>query len=344
MGKYGKHHYIPKSLLRMFTFQNDSLWQFSKSKNKTEQKNVNNIGYQMHLYKADVKDNTIDPLFFEKEMCPIEDKAITIIKKISKDNYQLNADDREILTLYLVLLDLRTPAKKDEMSIMADKLITPLFIEEMKLKGKLDEGITDNFQNYFGIELDNNGHLGNILHCIPEFSKILFSKHWTFATCDQKTSFIISDNPSILYSHPTNIHKGGLIQEGSFKFFPLRSDLCLFMSDPTELFHSFICLSKSEVRSVNIDLMSHSKEFSYGKSDIQLNSITKKASLEPFSINDTYEITNLKTFKENEEILWGHLFYSKYINETIKQKIYKQIKNDTEKYYSNFKSPPIVMR
>lgn len=38
MGKNRKHHYLPKSLLKMFVFNNDSIWQFSKSKNKIEQK------------------------------------------------------------------------------------------------------------------------------------------------------------------------------------------------------------------------------------------------------------------------------------------------------------------
>lgn len=324
MGANSKQHYIPQSLLKMFTFQSNSLWQFSKSTNKITQRNVKNAAYQKHFYNAEVEGEDVDPLFFEKELCKIEDPAIEIIKKISKDNYKLSIGDKEILTLYLVLLELRTPAKRDEMSIMADKLLKPLFIKEMQREGKFDKQEADDVQNHFDIKLNNNGHLGNISVTMQELFQIYKNKHWTFSTCDKATSFIIADNPTILYAHPANLNKGGVIQEGSFKFFPLRSDLCLFMGDDIGAEYSFISLSKSEVKALNIDLMTHSKEYCYGKSDIQLDFITKKASLEAFSIEDKFKFTTLKTDKENEEILWGHLFYSIYLYEPIRQKINRE--------------------
>ena len=81
MAQYQKHHYLPKSLLRMFTFQNDSIWQFSKSKFKIEQKNIKNVAFVKDFYKAE---DVEDPLYFEKGVGKIEDAAISIIKSLSE--------------------------------------------------------------------------------------------------------------------------------------------------------------------------------------------------------------------------------------------------------------------
>ena len=332
MGKNRKHHYLPKSLLKMFVFNNDSIWQFSKSKNKIEQKNVNNVAYVKDLYLVDILEgDSRDPLFFEKEICKIEDFAIELIKKISHNGYKLNIDDKELLSLYLFFLEMRTPAARKQMSIMADGFLKPLFIEYLKFKKEGNPKLIESINNFMDLELSNNGHIDNMVHMANEFISYYKQKHWIFVTCDKDTSFIIGDNPALLYMHPTNPSKGGIIQEGSFKYFPIRKDLALFMGDFIGLDCSWVKLSKNEVRQLNIDMITHSKEYSYAVSNEQLQSLMKKASLEPFSIKNTFKYHTLKTDKKNEEIIWGHNFYSLYLQPQIRLKLEKQKIIDVQK-------------
>lgn len=332
MGKNRKHHYLPKSLLKMFVFSNDSIWQFSKSKNKIEQKNVNNVAYVKDLYLADIQeDDNKDPLFFEKEISKIENYAIELIKKISHNNYKLNISDKELLSLYLFFLEMRTPAARQQMSIMADGLLKPIFVEYLKHKKDVEQKLIEYIKNFMNLELDNNGHIGNMAYMAEEFISYYKQKHWTFATCDNDRSFIIGDNPALLYMHPTNLSKGGIIQEGSFKYFPIRKDLALFMGDFMDLDCSWIKLSKNEIRQLNIDMITHSREYSYAVSKEQLQYLIKKSSLEPFTIENTFKYQTLKTDKKNEEIIWGHNFYSLYLQPQIRLKLERQRNIDIQK-------------
>lgn len=326
MGQYQKHHYIPKSLLRMFTFQNDSIWQFSKTKTKIEQKNIKNVAYVKNFYKAEETD---DPLFFEREVGKIEDAAISIIKTLSDKYYKISQEEKEILAIYLTVLELRTPTARDSFSTMADILIRPLFLENLKHKKDTDPKMIEYVEKATKIELNTNGHLGNIGNLLKEeFFKYYLMKHWTFATCEKGTSFIIGDNPSILYSHPTNPMKNGIAQEGSFKYFPLRKDLAVFMDDPVNVSTSFVKLTKNEVRALNIDILSRSKEYCYGCSDKQLEYLSQKANLKSYALEDTYRCDTLKTNKPNEEILWLHNPDCVYLEPQIRLKLENQRYSD----------------
>jgi len=336
-----KNHYLPESLLRLFTFYKDSIWQFSKSKLDIKRKNVAKSAYVRNLYKIDVDENdATDPLFFEKTTSQIEDHSIEIIKNISKNNYKITIDNKEILTLYMILLHTRTPAAKDEMSLQAEAFALPAFKAVLETQGKYSKEEIDLMINSSTIGLTNNGHVGYISGIIKEHFHYYKLKHWTFASCNNDTSFIIGDNPCILYVHPTNIHKGGLAQQGSFLYCPLRSDLAIFMGDYIELSCSHITLTKDEVRQLNIDMMSRSREYCYGQSDKQLFYLQKKASLESYSIKNKIKVTTHKTDKENEELLWQRIENATYLHNPIRQKIERQIMVDTEE---SFLSPKIII-
>lgn len=333
MGEYAKHHYLPESLLRRFAFHKDSIWQFSKSKLEIKRRNVAKCAFVKHLYKIDVDENdgTTDPLFFEKTASQIEGRSIEIIKNISDKNYKLTIDDKEILTLYMILLHTRTPAAKDEMRLQAEAFTLPVFKAFVETQGKYSKDEIDLMVDSCTIGFTNNGHVGYIGEVIKEHFHDYKLKHWTFASCNNDTSFIIGDNPCILYAHPTNRYKGGLRQQGSFLYCPLRSDLAIFLGDYIDLDCSHITLTKDEVRQLNIDMMSRAKEYCYGISDKQLFYIQKKAYLEPYSIKDKIRVTTHKTDKENEELIWQRVENKIYLYEPIRHKIERQIMTDLEK-------------
>lgn len=145
------------------------------------------------------------------------------------------------------------------------------------------------------LHLNPEGHIGFMRGLIKKLCHYYEEECvWCFAYCPKDSQFIISDNPCILYSHPTNKYKGGFKQKGSYRFLPLSNNLGVFIGISNN--HSkdnIVKLTKEEIRLINIDLASNSRQWFYGSSQAQMERIAKSMDKAPFTLADKANIERI---------------------------------------------------
>lgn len=292
------HHYIPQAQLRMFKLPNfeNSILQYDKVTNKIEQKNISKVACNKYFYKVSDK-SANDPYFAEKFFSKIEDNGIEIVKQLSEAKNPLDVLKNIKLKKYvyflmfLALQEVRTLCARESLEMICEKKLQELF--DIDLSEKNPE-LHKNFKKEnLKLHLNPEGHIGFMGDLIKQLCHYYHEQcMWCFAYCNKESQFIMPDNPAILYSHPTNIHKGGFAQKGSYRFLPLSNNLGLFIGISNNYFkENTIKLTKEEVRLINIDLASNARQWFYGSSQAQMERIVKSMSKIPFRLSDKVKIT-----------------------------------------------------
>ena len=294
------HHYIPQAQLRLFKLQNfeNSILQYDKLNNEIKQKNIAKVACSKYFYKVSEK-SANDPFYAEKNFSKIEDNGIEVIRQLSESENpskvwkDIKIDQYCYFQIFLAFQEFRTLSARENLEVICEKNLQEFC--DIVLPQTNPELYKNFKKENIKLHLNPEGHIGFMGNLIEKLCNY-YDKQciWCFAYCPKESQFIISDNPIILYSHPTNKHKGGFKQKGSYRFLPLSNKLGLFIGISNN--HSkdnIIKLTKEEIRLINIDLASNARQWFYGSSQAQLQRIAKTMNKASFTLSDKVEMENI---------------------------------------------------
>ena len=281
------HHYVPRAQLKLFGLKEykNGILQYNKETQKLEQKNIEKTACIRKFYRVE-DDSVTDPLFAEKLFGKIESIAISLIRQLSgfeEITKVAREQDKKrwiYFFIFLVMQEFRTISGREAFATIVESFFFPLLAEHYK--------DNDNFDiNKLSLTLKNKGHIHYLRNVILKLTRFYIENcYLIFAYSHKESQFIITDNPVILYSHPSNPYKGGIIQKGAYKFFPLSNKLGVFLGKGSFKTPNKITLSKEETRKINIDLASQSRQYIYGSNKTQIERIIKAISNEKFMTSD----------------------------------------------------------
>jgi len=305
-----RHHYIPRFMLKSFTFESNSTWQYDKNKKANKEpisrKNIENSALERHLYHIEL----------EKLLSKLETKIAPILLKIQNKS-RLTKEEKVVFCFFISILITRTLSSQNQVNKKFNNFTKPLIKKYLESNSTYSEEKLDKIINVLNIELTQSGQLQIMIEGAQHYAERFLLMDWIILTAPKGSSFIIGDNPFIIYPHPTNIFHSGIMQKGSYKFIPLHSEFSLIIADEIDYGNElkYLNISKKEIRSINSDILSHSESYAYGKSKEQLEKLIKISNLEPFD----YENYNKHYFikvEDNEEdekyLNYGQTDYSKY--------------------------------
>ena len=315
------HHYIPRAQLKLFGLKEykNGILQYNKETQKLEQKNIEKTACIRKFYR--VEDNSVtDPLFLEKFFGKIESIVISLIRQLSGfeeiSNVTREQDKKRWIRffVFLVMQEFRTVAGRESFETIFESFFFPLIAEQDKDDYNL--GI-----NKFSLTIKTKGHIHCLQNTILKLAEYYIANcRLIFAYSHKDSQFIITDNPALLYSHPTNPHKGGIYQNGAYKFFPLSCNLGVFVGKGSFMTPYKITLSKEETRKINIDLASQSRQYIYGSNKTQIERIIKAINNEKFMISD-YTTVNTIPVDTSKKILHVKTDRSIPLHQSIRNKL-----------------------
>lgn len=319
------HHFIPQAQLRMFKLQEhaNSILQYDKEKNEIKQKNIAKVACSKYFYKVDDASAT-DPYFAEKFFSKIEDNSIEVIRQLSAtDNISdvlrsITTEQFSYFLIFLVFQEFRTQCAKESFETMCQMNLQELFDIELS---QTNPELYKNFKKEnVKLHLNSEGHIGFMEDLVKKLCHDYLEQClWCFVYCPKDSQFIMPDNPAILYSHPTNEHKGGFAQKGSYRFLPLSSNLGLFIGISNNRSQdNVIKLTKEETRLINIDLASNARRWFYGSSKTQMERIAKSMNKTPFKFSDKAKIEKI-----NDDLLHFKVDTSIVLHQSIRNKLEK---------------------
>lgn len=318
------HHYIPQAQLRFFKLQNfeNSIYQYDKLDNEIKQKNIAKVACSKYFYKVSEK-SANDPFYAEKFFSKIEDNGIEVIRQLSEtknpSNVLKNIDifKNAYFQIFLAFQEFRTQFARESLELICEKNLQELF--DIDLSQTNPELYKHFKKENLKLHLNPEGHIGLMGDLIKKLCHYYHEQCiWCFAYCPKDSQFIISDNPCILYSHPTNQYKGGFKQKGSYRFLPLSNNLGVFIGiSDNHSKDNIIKLTKEEVRLINIDLASNARQWFYGSSQVQMERIAKSMNKTPFKLADKVKITKF------EDLIHFKADISTALHQSIRNKLEK---------------------
>jgi hypothetical protein len=233
-----KHHYVPQSLLRQFSSQNDGqqIYVFDKTKKVSFPSSILNAGSENHFNTLTIKGIRInfEPLFQYND-----DRLSVLIKKITTDRslIGLTAEDRLHISYIIGAQIIRTKMYRTSIHSVASQLSDAL----------QDVGINPTEIKNLSIPTEDEVRKTMLLSYldIDKIADTLSEKVLLLINCKKGDCFWISDNPVVRHNlFPYGEH--GFDAPGIEIYFPISSELAL----------GFLCPSILR----RVEIISHKKQ------------------------------------------------------------------------------------
>ncbi|SEB19188.1 DUF4238 domain-containing protein [Marinobacterium iners] len=195
-----RHHFIPKGILKGFTFdsKNKKIKAFDKLENKFFPPNIINAACVSRLYDFQDIKKSLEYEFFGK----IDGRGIDVIDKIrqSPGSYKMTPGEYESVVEYVASQICRTPT----------------VLERSK---RLNETLEGQFGKDYSIVKDNaqDDFLNSVLHDTEKYCEILKKKKFRVYEERGNGEFIIGDSPVI------SVHDGNVVEQFKSYMFPVNN-------------------------------------------------------------------------------------------------------------------------
>ena len=195
-----------------------------------------------------------DPYEFEASLAKLEEITAPIFRKIINDEvWPLEAEDREILAIYMATQDVRTPRHRRFLDGLATSLarlqLVAMGREGVTRRIQEDEGIAPTDQEVdeifellsedkeYAVRVSTNHHIEQIMNLVDKNLKYYIRRPWILFRFD-KGSLITSDTPVSLVSRQPdrNPYMGIGLETADEIVFPLSRKAGIIMTHPRELF------------------------------------------------------------------------------------------------------------
>ncbi|WP_171685524.1 DUF4238 domain-containing protein [Paenibacillus planticolens] len=252
MSKVKNQHFVPQSYLKRFSI-NEQLFVYDKIINKTPYKtNIRNVAAESYFYDIpeDIFNQTKDQFppeyqdieFIEKEFSKLEREFNSLLNNLcikyflSTDPYfkkALSNEDRQVLSIHLIIQDLRTRDSRRQVSEMKKAIAQMIFDLEMYSEDK------NYMPGEFFVELDPAHAVIDQLSFLfdpkklIEFASVLNSHIWFVGVNLTDDPFYTSDAPLVKRAHlPEDFMSySGLASRGIELAFPISDKLIITLCE-----------------------------------------------------------------------------------------------------------------
>jgi hypothetical protein len=212
-----KHHYVPQSILKKFSINDEEkqIFIYDKQETKSYLSSIKNAGSENEFYSIPINDNKI---ILESIFSRNDDNVAHIINKIIKSESLevLTANDRYDLAAITATQYLRTKMRRTSLIDLTEKL--PLILEK--------NGISpDYIKNLKKITLEESKFISIILLAeIEPYIQALINKSLLLLKSPSENPFFISDNP-IVFHNSFPYGEIGMDVRGIEIYFPITKTL-----------------------------------------------------------------------------------------------------------------------
>lgn len=229
MNQPKKHHYVPRFLLKNFSFgkkDKEKIHIFDKASQRSFVSSIKDAGAENYFYR-DVDERELST---EDKLSKLETETAPIIEKIINEQSIKNLTllDFGVLSLFIAVQKLRTNNQRHLIHQM-NQSVSAWFRKD----GIDPNKDVENFMEISKEEADE--YATKLLHSIPgELAPLIIQKAWVLHKAPKHHNFLISDHPVTLHNHRPRPHRGnlGVGLEGIEIQFPISSSLCLTLFCP----------------------------------------------------------------------------------------------------------------
>ncbi len=234
MSQAKKHHYVPRFILKNFSFgKRKKIHVYDKLNTKQFAASINDTGAENYFYD-DADDYAIST---EDKLAKLETETAPIIKRIvdAQSLRDITVLEYGTLALYITVQKMRTNNQRDFLFQMNQSL------SQWCRKDGIDPN--KDVENFMEItKKEANQAATQVLRSLPgELAPLVFEKVWILNKAPKGHNYLISDHPVVL--HNNNPRKGrgnlGIGLEGIEIQFPISPKLSLTLFCPV-LFQDMI--------------------------------------------------------------------------------------------------------
>jgi hypothetical protein len=256
-------HYIPQYYLKGFSTSSDAslIWVYEKGKNRASLLPIQSIANEKRRWPEQ------NEIYLEHK---VESPANSVINRI-RNHQPITEDDKQKLSAYMVVMLLRVPRGlqrvKEESPIVTNEIFEKLEMKIHSLKKehpentvllskRLDElpGIRHKWESFLPKDVWYNMLTPDTL---PQVLTIISDMNWIFLTSQKKHAFITSDNPVFFFEQV------GLANSEAQVFFPISSNIALFISWKKSLKNLYIRVKDSTLPQINKRIASTATKYIY---------------------------------------------------------------------------------
>jgi hypothetical protein len=217
-----KHHYVPQSLLRRFSHNNErrQIHVFDKTTRRSYLTAINNAGAENHFYSVEVGD---ERLVLEGLFNQIDSKTATLLDSISQSRSlaRLSEDDLAFLAIIAAAQLLRVNATRDRLKEISYQLLATLDKFGVAPENPAEQVMSDAYARKATIE--SVFDLSFAQHFLAKDLALLSSRD---------LPLFISDNPVVKENH-LPFGDFGLASPGIEIYLPISSELALAFFCPS---------------------------------------------------------------------------------------------------------------
>ncbi len=284
-----KQHYVPQFYLRRFTDEDGKLHPLDlKNKRLSNPKPTSGIGYKHYYYAGRTGEPDEVSQQVESWLNQFEDaiaKELPVIIKKIVDYQYLDDTDKYILSVFMSLMWLRSPAMREQIQSyekQAAKVMINWFDREtinkyLKDTGKvMTEKEKDDLLEFmrsdnWDLRVSNAQHLKFMTTHLgfggPGFANMFYGMKWKIYIAKGNEQFITSDSPIVEWWLPPKTFYGPTFLDRN-KYFALTPEILIQLTYPmgsTKIKREALFSAQDKVvRLFNILIASHAIEFAYG--------------------------------------------------------------------------------
>ncbi len=283
------HHFLPQGYLRQFTDagnRNGRLHVFDLTTQKSFYTNPRNVASQKDFNRVEVEGQPPD--FLETQLAAMEDKAVSVIRKMTKCDQLVRDDDLVWVVNLIALLLVRNPRARESLRrarvqtarIMGDLLVSDQRLYESHMRAAREAGyITGEGVSFtrmksfvnggdYTIEVDQHALIRTEMSAFDSVLRMVGKRVWSLLTASKDApDFITCDHPvTTVYKDRT---RGGPIGVGlphTEMVFPIgpRHALYSVFEDP---FKPVVTIKPRGVAAMNTRILMHAERQLYSRAD-----------------------------------------------------------------------------
>lgn len=292
-----RHHYLPQFYLNGFC-RDGVLSVFDREANQFRRQTPKNTGLKYHYYTVQDETGQNDTRI-EALLSQIEGRAKEVLSKLSSRN-EISSEEKEELSIFVAFMMGRVPKFEESVNDMQSRLIRHItelmFSDEERVESIMREreeetGEAPDVTAKDLVEFQKGGNYEILIHRNESLRLMLDigmrmadyfrQMHWLVLHCQERTSFVTSDNPFAVAAPSNNepsLWGVGILTRGAQKILPLSQRSCLVMLDRgDDVMHRDI--SQGEVRRINLFTAAHSDRFVLGRDEALVRNLVQTTQL-----------------------------------------------------------------
>jgi hypothetical protein len=280
-----QHHYVPKSYLAGFTFENSisgRLFVYDMGELEQWLSSPEKAGKQKNFYK--LNEDADDPLVLEKQFFQqVEDWGVPVIKEIIRTGKIPQGKDYEHFIGFIATQYMRVPNKLAAIDSFYEKIMRNIgwHLTESKENWEANAGKWDDSHSWeemrsfargddYSVQMDQTSRMGLIVRPMITAYMLLENRNWSFVEVPEGChGFLSSDNP-VVVQWCDNKEAGpmgpAIGMPDTMVLFPLNRHCAVAGIYSKDDAVSTIKLDNNEVASLNAVILSQATRFAYSYS------------------------------------------------------------------------------